>query len=300
MAQGAAGLTPAVHAADGVPRGERMPIPADPQESPLGQPLAWDLVADGYVDELVPVFERFAERALDAAGVGEGTRVVDVAAGPGTLALLAAQRGADVTAVDFSTRMIARLEARAAAQGIEGVRALVGDGQRLGLPDATFDAAFSLFGLIFFPDRARGLRELARVLASGGRAVLTSWPPMDRAPVLAAVFASMKAHVPQLPGPGPRPPLGDPDEIRDELRGAGFVDVQITEVTVSHEFPTTEDAWRSFSRSTAPLALLRRTLGPEASKVLDDAIRSDLVDQFGAGPVRVDAVAWLSTGRRAH
>lgn len=277
-----------------------MPNPGEPEQSPLGQPLAWDLVADGYVEELVPLFERFAEQALDAAGVGEGTRVVDVAAGPGTLALRAARRGAEVTAVDFSTEMIARLEARAAAQAIEGVRALVGDGQRLGLPDAAFDAAFSLFGLIFFPDRARGLRELARVLASGGRAVLTSWPPLERAPVLAAVFASMRTHVPQLPPPAPRPPLGDPDEIRAELRAAGFADVQVAEVTVAHEFPGIEDAWRSFSRSTAPLALLRRKLGPEASKVLDDAILADLVAEFGSGPVQVDVVAWLSTGRRAH
>ena len=91
--------------------------------NPLGQPLAWDLVADGYMEELVPVFERFAVRALDLASVGPGTRVLDVAAGPGTLALVAAERGAEVTAVDFSPGMIERLRGRAAANGVATVRA---------------------------------------------------------------------------------------------------------------------------------------------------------------------------------
>lgn len=38
-------------------------------QSPLAQPLAWDLVADGYVEEVLPMFERFAERALELASV---------------------------------------------------------------------------------------------------------------------------------------------------------------------------------------------------------------------------------------
>lgn len=266
--------------------------------SPLSQPLAWDLVVDGYVEELVPVFERFAARALAIAGVTPGSRVVDIAAGPGTLALLAADRGADVTAVDFSSGMIERLRARAAARGLTGVRAIVGDGQQTQLPDAAFDAAFSLFGLIFFPDRARGLLEMARVLRPGGRAVVSSWPPVDRAPVLAAVFRALKARMPQLPLGDGRPPLGDPDEIRSELTAAGFSDVQVEELAVEHEFPSMADAWRSIARSTAPLALLRRTLGPDAARGLEEGLLRDLVDHFGPGPVRLDAIGYLGSGRR--
>lgn len=268
--------------------------------SPLAQPLPWDLVADGYADELVPVFERFAERALEIGAVVAGSQVVDVAAGPGTLALVAAQRGAEVTAVDFSAEMIAQLRARAAARGVASVRAVIGDGEALQLPDAAFDAAFSLFGVIFFHDRARGLRELARVLRSGGRAVVSSWPPLDRAPVLATVFASLRRHLPDLPIGVGSPPLGDPDAIRAELGAAGLADVDVEEVTVGHDFPSMADAWRSISRSTAPLALLRRTLDGEASRTLEEKLLADLVARFGPGPVRVDAVAYLGSGRRAH
>jgi SAM-dependent methyltransferase len=265
---------------------------------PLAHPLAWDLVADGYAEEFAPVLERVADRALDLAAVTRGSRVLDVASGPGTLALRAAARGASVTAVDFSPAMIARLRERAAARAIEDVHAVVGDGQALDAAEGAFDAVFSLFGVIFFPDRARGLREMARVLAAGGRAIVTSWPPMERVPVLATVFSSLRIRMPQLALGSGRPPLGDPDEIRVELRDAGFADVQVDEVPVVYEFGSMADAWRSMSRSNAPFALLRHRLGPEPSRALEQAILGDLITRFGPGPVRIDGAAYMSSGRR--
>src|SRR5262245_7747216 len=143
--------------------------------SPLSTPIPWDLVADEYALDVVPLFERFADAALDLAAPLEGRRVLDVACGPGTLALRAARLAEEVTALDFSAGMVRQLEAKAAAEGASNLRALQGDGQALPFPDERFDAAFSLFGLMFFPDRARGFAELRRVLVPGGRAVVSSW-----------------------------------------------------------------------------------------------------------------------------
>jgi len=74
----------------------------------------------------------------------------------------------------------------------------------------------------------------------------------------------------------------------------------VEEVTVAHEFASMHDAWTSIARSTAPLALLRRRLGPDASRELEGKILQDLVARFGSGPVPFDAVAYLASGRRAH
>jgi 2-polyprenyl-3-methyl-5-hydroxy-6-metoxy-1,4-benzoquinol methylase len=82
------------------------------QPSPLATPLPWDLSADGYEREVLPMFETFAEAALAHAEPAVGGRIVDVACGPGALAVLAALRGYAVDAIDFSPRMIER-EARA-------------------------------------------------------------------------------------------------------------------------------------------------------------------------------------------
>ena len=93
-----------------------------------------------------------------------GSRIVDVACGPGTLSVLAAQAGHQLDALDFSRPMITKLTERMMALGVRAIKSHVGDGQALPFPDGTFDAGFSMFGLMFFPDRAKGFAELRRVL----------------------------------------------------------------------------------------------------------------------------------------
>src|SRR5687768_15750521 len=96
--------------------------------SPLATPEPWDLVSGAYAEEIVPQFELFAADALRLADVKAGSKVLDVACGPGTLSLLAAGRGAKVDAIDFSPGMVERLRARLAQQKIDGVTVQVGDG----------------------------------------------------------------------------------------------------------------------------------------------------------------------------
>jgi 2-polyprenyl-3-methyl-5-hydroxy-6-metoxy-1,4-benzoquinol methylase len=85
------------------------------QRSPISVASTWDLVAADYAVEVAPSFVSFAAQALglarEARGSGELTRVVDVATGPGTLALLAAEQGLEVDALDFSPRMVEALAA---------------------------------------------------------------------------------------------------------------------------------------------------------------------------------------------
>lgn len=133
----------------------------------LVTPDAWSRVGQGYTSRFTPTLAAYARTALSLAQPAADAHVLDVAAGPGTLALLAAPDVRHVSALDFSSGMIDRLRHDAAARGLTNVEAVVGDGQALPYADASFDAAFSMFGLIFFPDRARGLGELLRVLWQG-------------------------------------------------------------------------------------------------------------------------------------
>lgn len=103
--------------------------------SPLSQPEVWQAVAPHYAAELVPTFEHYANEALDLAGVGAGQSVLDVACGPGTLAFLAARRGAEVMAVDFCAGMIGELAARL-AETPAAIEARVADGMDLPLSRA--------------------------------------------------------------------------------------------------------------------------------------------------------------------
>src|SRR5262245_15468583 len=92
----------------------------------------WDLVAAAYTAEALPYFEVFSREALRLAALPERARVADVAAGPGTLSLMAATAGATVSAIDLSPQMVAQFRARVAGAGLEGaVDVRLGDGQQL-------------------------------------------------------------------------------------------------------------------------------------------------------------------------
>ncbi|WP_309893621.1 class I SAM-dependent methyltransferase [Archangium sp.] len=265
--------------------------------SPLAVPDSWDLVVPGYVRELMPVFETFSQDALARAGVGQGSRVVDVAAGPGTLALLAARRGARVTAVDFAPRMIEALRERAAGAGLD-VETLIGDGMAMALPDRAFDAGFSMFGLMFFPDRPRGFRELRRVLLPGGRAVVSSWAPMERSPAMNVLYKSLVELI--SGGGGPRDgmmPLSDPDTCQREMSGAGFVEVAVHEVSARVEYASTAAMVEAMVRASAPVALARKALG-EKWGAIERALIEKVSAELGTGRQVIAYNAYLTVGTR--
>lgn len=262
----------------------------------------WNLVADDYARDVQPAFERYAEHALWLADVQRGMDVVDVAAGPGTLALLAAQRGARVEALDFSPAMIAALRARAERERLSTIIAREGDGMALPYADASFDAGFSMFGLMFFPDRAAGFRELLRVLRPGGRAVVSSWAPIDRVPLFSATLAAL-AELTAAPGAAPgapvlAPPLTTPESCRAEMLGSGFRDVVVHPLEGSFDFASTAEMIASFARSSAPVALARERLGPAGWPTVERALVERLARSFGDGPQRITMPALLTLGVR--
>ena len=273
-----------------------MTDPAPP--SPLAHPEPWTLVSAAYAEEVLPEFTHYAEEALRLAGVSEGARVLDVACGPGTLTLAAARRGAKVDALDFSPGMVAQLKAALERESIDGVRVHEGDGQHLPFDDASYDAAFSMFGLFFFPDRGRGFRELRRCLRDGSPAVVSSWQPMEgTVPFFTAVFDALRTTMPDLPFGGRDAPLSDAAVFRDEMTDAGFRDVAIHEVRGSFTYPTLADGWGSLRRTMAPLAMLAQKMGPSFEPV-SDSIYASLRERFGEGPQTVTLPAWLGVGRK--
>lgn len=260
-------------------------------------PEGWDLVADGYAEHITTV-EHYAQDALDLAAPAADARVLDVAAGPGSLTRLAARRVAHVSALDYSPAMIGLLRADAAARGLDNVDAIVGDGQALPYPDAGFDAGFSMFGLFMFPDRGAGLRELHRVVRPGGRVVIASWATFDPDSPFLAVFAALRAALPELPLQAPQMPLSDPASLHAEMTAAGFRDVRVEQR--SHEFhaASVDDLWAIHRRANIMCAMMQQRLGPTAWARVDPIALADLRSRLGDGEVRYPQVALLGLGER--
>lgn len=196
-------------------------------------PDHWNSAAQHYEKTAHPFTSRYAEAALARVALGPDSRVLDVAAGTGALALAAARTGAQVLATDFSPGMVARI----AAASLPNVEARVMDGQALDLPDAAFDAVFSIFGVIMFPDWRKGLAEMARVTRTGGHGVVATW--QDRGAATFLLLGQIRRKLfPERDGmtmPEAVRALSDPADFRRELIVAGYRDTRIEHVTHDYE-----------------------------------------------------------------
>jgi SAM-dependent methyltransferase len=142
-----------------------------------------------------------AEAVCEAVDPHAGERVLDVACGSGTAALVAARRYCDVIGIDYVPALIGRARARAAADGLD-VDFRVADAQSLPFADASFDVVLSVYGVQFAPDQERAASELLRVCRPGARIALASPMPEGWS---GDFFATHGRYVP--PPPGVRPPL---------------------------------------------------------------------------------------------
>lgn len=266
--------------------------------NPFATPAPWDAVASGYAAEAGFVMGAFTPRAIERSAPDADAVVLDVAAGPGTLSLDLAARVAEVHAIDFSEQMVRELNAAAHARGLANVHARVGDGQNLPYEDDRFAAAYSMFGLMFFPDRPRGFAELFRVLQPGGTAVVSSWAPVDASPLMQLMFGALAAADPERKQPEfDALSLQNPDVFRAELEAAGFVDVRVEPCTECMPRFDAEELWRRMVESSAPIVMLRSTLG-DAEWQRQQGLALDYLREQLAREPELTTTAYLGSGRK--
>lgn len=150
--------------------------------------------AEVYAEFFVPaLFRQWAEPMLDAAGVGPGDTVLDIGCGTGVLARAAAHRlgpGGDVVGLDCNPAMLA-----VAARSPEPVTWLRGTAEDLPFADGRFDRVLCQFALMFFDDRGRALREMARVLRPGGSMAVATWARVEESPGYASMVDLLRRVV---------------------------------------------------------------------------------------------------------
>lgn len=259
-------------------------------------PAGWP-DADEYDRWLAPITRRLAEDVVRALDLGPEARLLDVAAGTGSLTLAAAATGAEVLAVDFSPAMVALLRHRFSRAGYR-VSVAEMDGQDLAVQDGTFDAAASAFGLIFFPDTPTGARELRRALRVGGRAAVTAWGPDDFALQTLALEALSRTGI-EDPGRATLPAafrLSDPSRLEALLIDAGFLDVVVQQLQHAVPIADPEGLFRSIPAWSAPMRPAFERL--DEAQLTDGAAAFDDLVRERSGPDGLRLSALLAIGSR--
>lgn len=199
--------------------------------------------AETYEHYFVPaMFLPWATILLRHAAPRSRERVLDVACGTGIVARQAAPLvGADgqVVALDMNPAMLAVARALPAPSGAT-INWQEGNAMALPFPDGAFDLVLCQHGLQFVPDRAVAVREMRRVLAPRGRALVIVLQALARHPVFEALMESVARHL-SLPISAVMTPfvLHDADELRTLFTAAGFkVDILPESTTV--RFPEPE------------------------------------------------------------
>lgn len=197
--------------------------------------------SEGEYERTAETLEPAAIVAIDAAKVGPSSRVLDLGCGTGNAALAAARLGADVVAIDPSSRLVDVTRARAELEGLVRVRAAIGEAGAIPVDDASFDAVVSIFAVIFAPDAERAADEMLRVTKPGGRIVVTTWTPNGAIATAGAILRGGMAILDPATKTRVFPAWGDPTFIRTLFESRGAT-VTVEEKTLSFSAPSPE-AW---------------------------------------------------------
>jgi SAM-dependent methyltransferase len=272
---------------------------SDPAAFKAFEADGWTRKAASYDRLTGRVTARLVEPLLDAAGVQSGTRLLDVACGPGRCAAAAAARGAVPLGLDAAAGMVAVARARHPALEFQQ-----GDAERLAFADASFDAVVAGFVVNHLPRPERALAEFARVLRPGGRVAVAVWDRPERMRLLGvlaeAVERTQGIRDPGLPSGGP-----DPFRFADEaafaalLSNAGLERVDVRTVRFDERVVDTDELWEGMlAGSVRTAALIERQSEPVRRRIRIE-LENVVASYRSSAGIALPVSAKLAGGRRS-
>ena len=243
------------------------------------------------------VTKRFADPLLDAVGAGRGTRLLDLATGPGYVAGRAVARGAEAVGLDRSEAMLAF--AREHVPGAEFVR---GDVTAIPFEDESFDAVTAAFLLLHLGEPEQAGAEAARVLEPGGAAAFTVWDVPSRGRWLGVLVDAIEDVGVSAPADVPAGPpffrFADEAQLNQLITGAGLADPAVDTVEFPLQISSADELWDGLIEG----AVRMRAVVHAQSDDVQRAIRArfdELLDDYAAGDgFEVSVSVKLGSGRK--
>ncbi len=252
--------------------------------------------SEGNYPAIAEVLLPVARALVDACAISAGQELLDVAAGTGNVAVLAAEEGASVVASDLTPALIELGRARSAEAGLD-IEWAEADAEALPFEDARFDCVTSSFGAMFAPRPEVVAREMFRVVRPGNTVGMANWTPEG---FQGQLFARRSRYGPPLPeGVPPAGDWGREEVVRERFDGLAAT-VDLERRTVPFEAESPEALWSFFEENAGPAVMARKML-PETTyaEMREDGLA--LVREWntaGDRSVVIDAEYLLVVARR--
>ncbi len=250
----------------------------------------WSARADDWAGVHEHNMQPVYDAVLDLVHAGPGVALLEVGGGSGTALRLAADRGADVTALDAAPAFVAHTRRR-----VPGADVRVGDLQFLPYDDATFDVVMGFNAFQYAADPSAALAEARRVVRPGGTVAVAVWGPREDCD-LAAHLAAVGALLPAPPAGAPGPfALSAPGALRALVTGAGFAVTIVADAAAAFAYPDEATALRALL-SSGPCVKAIGLAG-------EDAVREAIAGSISAfrqpgGAYRFENLWRFAVGRR--
>jgi ubiquinone/menaquinone biosynthesis C-methylase UbiE len=241
---------------------------------------------------------------IDYASPKSDMNILDLASGAGEPAIgLASLVGSEghVTALDLSDELLLIAEQRARQRGLDNFSTCQADAQSLPFPDQHFDLVTCRFGVMFFADCDKALREVHRVLRSGGRACFVAWGPFNQ-PYWSNTMGIVAKHVgvPAIQHGSPDPfKFAQPGSLSAVLHRAKYAGVQEKTETLPWTWPGSEEEVWEYQKSIAvPFRSMLDRVPPEKWDEVNREVHAALSQYAETGNVKFGAVVVLASGTR--
>jgi len=207
----------------------------------------WHAIAEKF-DIWLPFIEPAGAAMISALHAKPGQRVLDVASGTGEPALTLAQQNKhlEVIGSDAAPGMVAVANGKVKTLGLSNVHFEIMPGDKLNFDDAAFDHVMCRFGIMFFEDPLKGLKEMRRVLKPGGHFAFAVWHTEETMHMMRWSYEAFKGKLPapQLPPLEIITRLGKPGYFESLLQQAGFSNIVVEQKSLNYRFESFEHYWK--------------------------------------------------------
>jgi SAM-dependent methyltransferase len=257
----------------------------------------WEEKASAYEGAFASLTGEAIEPLLDAASVGAGTRVLDVATGPGHVAGHASRRGARAVGVDIAQSMVEL--ARELHPGLDFRQA---DAQALPFEDACFDAVVGNFAILHLGRPELAVMEFVRTIVPGGALALTVWDLPLRMRIVGVLVDAVHEVGATPPEDLPAGPdffrFSADDEFDALLRGGGLEERRVETIAFTHHMRTADEIWDGLTGATVRMSALVMAQPEDTRRRIREAFDRRLADYRTTDGFDLPVSVKLASGRK--